>query len=70
MHQVTKHLFGNCVVVAFTMPLGDDLSGGRIAGTWIATAEVNTKGHPVKPGDEGVVGGDRTRQIGLGVFAA
>ena len=68
--QPVEQPLGNGVVMAFAVPLRHHLAGRRVDGSRIAAADVDAECHAVEAGDHRVVGVDRAREIGVGVFAA
>ena len=64
-----KYPLGDRVVIAFPMPLRDDLTGLGINRPWIPTAQMNSEGETVEPGDDRVVGRNRTLQVFIRISA-
>src|SRR5262245_40418472 len=64
-----KYPLGYRVVVAFAMPLRHDLSGLRVDGPRIPTAQMNSEGNASEPVNDRVVRRDGTRQVFVRMFA-
>src|SRR4029077_13915845 len=69
MIESLKYPLGYRVVVAFAMPLRHDLSGLRVDGPRIPTAQMNSECNASEPVNDRVVGRDGARQVFVRIFA-
>ena len=70
MLETTEELFGDGVVVAFTVPLRHELARVRVDCAGVAATDVNTEGHTREALDERVICVDGSCEISLRIFAA
>src|SRR5580698_6310220 len=69
MLQLREQLLGDAVIVPLAMPLRHDFAGRRIDGARVTFAQMNAEGDGAETGNDGVIGGDRTFHVFVGILA-
>ena len=70
MLQLREQPLGDAVIVTFAMPLRHDFAGRRIDRARVALAQMYAEGDSVEPGNDGVIGRDRTLHVFVRILAA